>query len=74
MATFTETREALLLAHSQHLIDDVEFVLLYDLNTFKYPALPYWEYETFDLDGLTDDEWKCEIRFLKVISIVLQMF
>ena len=59
MATFAETREALLLAHSQHLIDDVEFGLLYDLNTSKNPALPYWKYEAFNLDGLTDDECKC---------------
>ena len=65
MVTFAEKREALLLAHSQHLINDVEFVLLYNLNTSKNPALPYWKYEAFDLDGLKGDECKCKFRFFK---------
>ena len=35
MASFCETREALLLAYDEDLINDEEFVLLYNLNMSK---------------------------------------
>ena len=35
------------------------------MNTSKNPDFPYWSYERFDLDSLTDDECKAEFRFLK---------
>ena len=65
MASFRETREALLLAFDQNLINDEEFVLLYDLNRSKNPDYPYWNYERFDLDKWTDAECKTELRFYK---------
>ena len=34
-------RECLLLAHAQNILDDEEFVLLYDMNTSKNPDFPY---------------------------------
>jgi len=65
MATFREAREALLLANDLNLIDDEELLLLYDVNTSKNLEIPYWKYDKFDLDSLSDDECKSKFRFLK---------
>ena len=65
MTGLREVRNALLLSHSQNLIDDEEFVLLYNLNSSKNPDFPYWNYQVFDLENLTDDECKAEFRFYK---------
>ena len=48
-----------------NMIDDEEFILLYDLNRSHNPDLPYWNYENFDLDNLLDEECKAEFRFFK---------
>ena len=48
-----------------NMIDDEEFILLYDLNRSHNPDLPYWNYENFDLDNLSDEECKAEFRFFK---------
>ena len=50
MATFTVTRNVLLLAHDQNLIDDKEFVLPYDINTRNNLEFPYWNYPSFNLE------------------------
>ena len=47
------------------LIDNEELLLLYDLNSSKNLNVPYWRYDNFDLDTLTDAECKSEFRFLK---------
>ena len=65
MASFRETREALLLAHDQALIDDNKFALLYDVNTSKNLDFPYWHYQKFDLDVWSDEECLSEFRFYK---------
>ena len=65
MPLFKENRDSLLLAHSEDLIDDEEFALLYDLNTSKNPDYPYWKYEPFNLESLSDSECKTEFRFYK---------
>ena len=65
MASFRETREALLLKCDQQLIDDKEFGLLYDLSTSKNPGYPHWNYDRFDLDIWTDDKCKTDLRFYK---------
>ena len=62
---FRENRTSLLCAFDSREINEVEFVLLYDLNTAKSPDLPYWNYEHFDLDNLADDVCKAEFRFNK---------
>ena len=62
---FRRNRFHLLEAYSENLIDDEEFLLLYDLNKSKSLDFPYWQYEHFDLDMLTDDECQAEFRFLK---------
>lgn len=60
-----EVRDALLFAHSDNLINDEELLLLYDLNTSSNLQLPYWSYDQFDLELLTDDECMSEFRFIK---------
>ena len=65
MPSLREVRDILLFAHSDKLINDEEFLLLYDLNKSNNLDLPYWSYDQFDLDLLTDDECKSEFRFLK---------
>ena len=65
MATFREAREALLLANDLDLIDDEEMLLLYDLNRSRNLDIPYWKYEKFELDSLSDEECKNKFRFLK---------
>ena len=65
MASFRETREALMTAYSQNAITDDEFVLLYDVNSSKNPDFPYWNYQQFDLDLMTDAECFTEFRFYR---------
>ena len=40
-------------------------LLLYDVNTPKNPDIPYWSYERFNLDLMTDDKCETEFRFYK---------
>ena len=65
MCTFRETREALYFAHDQGIVDDEEFLLLYDVNKSKNLDMPYWKYDKIDLDVLSDDECKSQFRFYK---------
>ena len=65
MASFCKTREALLLAYDKDLINDEEFVLLYDLNTSKNFDYPYWNYNRFDLDDWCYEECRSDLRFCK---------
>ena len=69
MSSLRENRLNLLEAHALNVIDDEDFLLLYDLNTSKNPDLPYWNYKMFALDDMTDDdddECLTEFRFLKI--------
>ena len=50
MPSLREIRDILLFAHSDNLINDEEFLLLYDLNKSSNVELPYWTYGRFDLD------------------------
>ena len=43
-------------SHAANIIDDEEFVLLYDVNKSRNPDYPYWS---------CDDEGKAEFRFLR---------
>ena len=63
MPSFRENRTSLPCAFDSGVINEEEFVLLYDINTAKSPDLPYWNYEHFDLDNLADDVCKAEFRF-----------
>ena len=61
---FCETRERLLHAHSDNVIDDEEFVLLFDLNTSENPDIEYWKC-TFDLNSYGADNVLAQFRFMK---------
>ena len=47
------------------IINDEEFVLLEDINTSKNKELPYYNYDYFELDKISGDEWLVEFRYLK---------
>ena len=65
MVNLRENREALLFAYNMGDINDEEFIMLYDLNRSTNLDLPYWDYERFDLDRMTDDECIAEFRLKK---------
>ncbi|XP_066913329.1 uncharacterized protein [Clytia hemisphaerica] len=60
-----DVREQILFAHNNGVIDDEEFIALFDLNRSRNPDFPYWKYDPFDLDKLSDDECLAMFRFLK---------
>ena len=65
MASFPEARLQLLNAFSENIINDEEFLLLEDINTSKNKELPYYNYDYFALDKLSDDE--CLVLFIYLI-------
>ena len=65
MPKLRETRISLLCAYDSIVINDEEFVLLYDITTAKRPNFPYWKYEAIELDMMSDDECQAEFRFYK---------
>ena len=65
MSSLRNVRNALLISHSSNLINDEEFLMLHNLNSSKNPDFPYWNYQKFDLENLSDEECKAEFRFYK---------
>ena len=65
MASFCDTREALLLAYHQDLTNDEELFLLCNLNTSTNFDYCYWNYNRFDLDDWSDEECRSDLRFYK---------
>ena len=68
MSSLKEVRNQLLISHYEGLIDDEEFLLLYDMNMSNNLDLPYeayLPYEQFTLENLEDDECVSEFRFRK---------
>ena len=60
-----DARNLLLESYNDGIIDDDEFILLYEGNFSKNPKFPYEDYERFDLDAMDDTECKAEFRFKK---------
>ena len=58
-------------SYDDDLIDDDEFILLYEANTSRNPEFPYEEYGRFDLDEMDDTECKAEFRFGKTHILLL---
>jgi len=69
MPSLREIRNLLLFAHNNNLINEGEFLLLYDLDKSRNLRLSYWSYYQFDLDLLTDDE--CTLDSTGEMSIFL---
>ena len=65
MASFKETREALLLSHASGFITDVEFLLLYEENMSDNLDFPYDEYPSFNLQDKDEAECKANFRVEK---------
>ena len=55
MPNLRNVRECLLFGFEENLLNDEEFIRLYEMNTSKNPDFPYWQYDPFDLDDLCDD-------------------
>ena len=46
-------REILLYAYAEDIVDETEFMLLYDANKSR-EIYPYWNFERFDLENFDD--------------------
>ena len=64
MQKLKTVRDSLLIAHSENILGDEELLLLFDVNRSTNLDLPYWSYESFDLDSWSEDECKSQRRFL----------
>ena len=64
MPKLKTVRDSLLIAHSENILDDEELLLLFDGNRSTNLDLPYWSYESFNLDSWSENECKSELRFL----------
>ena len=51
MPSLKMARNHLLISHCEEIVDDEEFLLLYDINTSPNLDLPYDLYERFDWSG-----------------------
>ena len=65
MASFKLTRDLLLESYDEGVIDDDEFLLLYDQNRSKNPEFPYKHIGEFDLEDMDDFECMAEFRCRK---------
>jgi len=72
MTSFKETRDALLLAFDDGIIDEEEFLILYDQHTSKNPNFGYEDYEKFDLGNMDPAMCKADFRFEKNDLVMLK--
>ena len=54
MTSFKTVREAIVLGYDNGLVDDEEFVLLYDAFTSENLPFPYYKYPEFSLEKKTN--------------------
>ena len=72
MANMLERRNVVVEAFGDGLLNDEEFVLLYDLSSSRNLNIPYWQYWNFDLNNMQDDECISDSR--RMIYTVFLMF
>ena len=65
MAFFKQTRELLLIEHSEKAISDEELLLLLEENTSRNPEFSYENYARFNLEEIEEPECKANFRFQK---------
>ena len=58
-------RDNLLQTVADDEIDMEDFLLLYEINQSKNLDFPYWKYQAFSLDAMTDEDCIAEFRFHK---------
>ena len=54
-------RETLLYAYAEDIVDEIEFILLYDANKSRR-IYPYWNFERFDLENFDDAQCFTDFR------------
>ena len=69
MANTLERTNVSVEAYGDRLLNDEEFVLLYDCDSSRNLNIPFWQDPNFDLDNMQDDESIPEFRFLKTVYI-----
>lgn len=62
---FKDIRDVILLSYVDGIIEDDEFVLLYDAYQSKNPDFDYQSYDSFNLDDIGEAECKSEFRVEK---------
>ena len=65
MASFRKARDEFLVSFCEEIINEDEFLLLYDVNKAKHPEYPYWNYERFTLQDKSEAECKADFPFEK---------
>ena len=65
MASFRKARDALVVAYDSSLIDEEEFLALYDSCYSGNPELPFYEYPSFAFEEVNDEESCVDFRFKK---------
>lgn len=65
MGTFREVRDLLAVACFEDIIDEDEFLLLWDLHKSKNCDFPYEDSGRFDLDEMDDSECLAEFKVRK---------
>ena len=65
LSTFKEARKQLIDSYLNDIIDDEEFVLLYDAHFSKNPEFPYKEYERFAMGDIDNVEFEAKFRVRK---------
>ena len=68
MYSLKAAKNHLLISHFQEVINDEEFLLLYDINQSSNPDLSYDLYEFVDFDVLEEDEYLSEFHFRKQLQ------
>ena len=69
MVNLREPLDILLHCHTDNLIDDEEFILLYDVTEQANPEFPYWTYPPFDLENFRTINVMQNLGFLRTIYI-----
>ena len=65
MASFESVRNLLFLGFDHGLLDEEEFLLMYEAYSSENPTYPYKDYSRFDLELKDDVECKTEFRVEK---------
>ena len=65
MPYFKKIRESITLAYCSNIIDNEEFVLLYDLHKSRNLDITHTDFAKFDLENHNDDQCYVNFRFSK---------
>lgn len=71
MIFFKDVRNFFLESYNDGIIDDDEFILLYEGNFLKNLEFLYEDYERFDLNVM--DEMECKVEFCFIKSEILRL-